>query len=386
MTARVIGNDKGSALLIALALMTMLTVVVIVALDRTTTDIDLSYNRLHGEQAFYIAEAGAKRACAELGCDPLWRNGFNDVAFNAGEYTVTVIDSSIQEGLDDTVIVTSTSNRDQAAAAIEVFLIPVTFHPFQFALFGDSSVDMRNSALTDSYRSDSGSYASTRIFDKGDVGSNGEIVVHNSADIGGDVATSEEGALSLNFAATIAGDTTSKAPRREILPVPDEEFDLAEAVNDNATGISGTYSYNPATDAFVSTGTVTFQTGTYFFSSLILKNSASLEIAAGAEVVIYVTGDIELKNSSEVNDGGSPMDLQFYSQGDIVLKNSGDIYATFYSPEGFGDLRNSGDFYGSIVTRDVLVHNSAGFHYDRRLGDVEWPDISGMMVVAWREL
>jgi len=373
-------------MLIALAIMAMLTVVAITALDRTTTDIDLSYNRLHAEQAFYIAEAGAKRACAELGSDLEWRDGFESVSFSGGAYTVSVRDSSIQAGLEDTVIVTSRSTRDRAASGIEVHLIPVEFHPFAYALFGDSSVDMRNSALTDSYNSDSGTYATTRLFEEGDVGSNGYIVVHNSADLGGDVSTSEEGALSINIGATIAGDTTSKAPRQVIAPVPDELFDLAEAANDNSTGISGTYTYNPLTFEFESTGTVTFQAGTYFFSSLILKNSASLEVASGAEVVIYVTGDIELKNSSEVNDGGSPIDLQFYSRGDIVLKNSGDIFATFYSPEGFGDLRNSGDFYGSIVTRDILVHNSAGFHYDRCLSDIEWPGISGMMVVAWREL
>ena len=103
-------------------------------------------------------------------------------------------------------------------------------------------------------------------------------------------------------------------------------------------------------------------------------------------MTIYVTGDIELKNSSEVNDGGVPGDLQFYSQGDIVLKNSGDIYATFYSPDGFGDLRNSGDFYGSIVAQDILVHNSAGFHYDRQLQDIIRTGDGTLVVVAWRKL
>ncbi len=383
---KALANERGSALLIALAVMALLTIAAITALDRSTTDIDMSYNQLHDDQAFYIAEAGINRACAELGNDLSWRAGFNDVAFSGGQYTVTLDDSATNAALADTVIVTSMAEQNEASSGIEVYLVPIIFRPFQYAMFGDSSVDLRNSALTDSYNSDSGTYAGTVTFNEGDVGSNGEIVVHNSADLGGDVSTSEEGALSINPAATVAGDTTSTAPAQDIPLIPDEVFTLAEATNDNATGISGSYTYNPSTHSFLSSGTVIFQTGTYFFSELTLKNTASLELAPGAEVIIYVTGDIELKNSTEVNDGGSPMDLQFYSQGDIVLKNSGDIYATFYSPEGFGDLRNSGDFYGSIVAQDILVHNSAGFHYDRRLSEIEWPTISGMMVVAWREL
>jgi hypothetical protein len=383
---KALANERGSALLIALAVMALLTIAAITALDRSTTDIDMSYNQLHDDQAFYIAEAGVNRACAALSNDLSWRDGFADVAFSGGLYSVSLVDSAIDAALADTVIVTSMAEQNNATAGIEVYLVPVIFRPFQYAMFGDSSVDMRNSALTDSYNSDSGTYASTVLFDQGDVGSNGDIVLHNSADIGGDIATSEEGALSIHPGSTVAGDTTSLAPTQEIPPIPDEVFTAAEATNDNATGISGSYTYNPSTHSFLSSGTVIFQTGTYFFSDLTLKNTASLELAPGAEVIIYVTGDIELKNSTQVNDGGNPMDLQFYSQGDIVLKNSGDIFATFYSPEGFGDLRNSGDFYGSIVAQDILVHNSAGFHYDRLLSDIEWPSISGMMVVAWREI
>lgn len=383
---RFIRNNKGSALLIALALMAMLTLAAITALDKSATDMDMSYNRLHDDQAFYIAEAGAWRACAALDENPDWRDGFTTVPFNDGIYAVSVIDSTDNAALADTVIVNSQSVRDGAKATVEVTLVPAEYHPFLYALFGDSSVDMRNSALTDSYNSDSGTYAQTVLFEEGDVGSNGDIFIHNSSDLGGDVATSKEGSLSVHPGSTIAGDTTSRASRQEVPPVPDEVFAQAESSNNNATGISGTFTYNPTTYEFSSTGTVTLESGVYYFSSIILKNNASLEVAPGAEVTIYVTGDIELKNSSQVNVDGSPASLQFYSQGDIVLKNSGDIYATFYSPEGFGDLRNSGDFYGSIVAEDVLVHNSAGFHYDRRLSDIVNPGSRGMKVVAWREL
>ena len=119
---------------------------------------------------------------------------------------------------------------------------------------------------------------------------------------------------------------------------------------------------------------------------MVLLNSGYIGLAPGAEVEIYLEGDLEAKNSSAINDGGQPSSLQIFSSGDLVLKNSGDIYAAFYSPNGDADLRNSGDFYGSIMSNTSIVHNSAGFHFDRDLlnSDREW--IVGMQMIAWREL
>ena len=66
-------NQKGSAILIVIALIGMLTGVGIMSVDRATTDIDLAYNQLQSDRAFYIAEAGLQRAIAELRNDDSWR-------------------------------------------------------------------------------------------------------------------------------------------------------------------------------------------------------------------------------------------------------------------------------------------------------------------------
>ena len=115
-------------------------------------------------------------------------------------------------------------------------------------------------------------------------------------------------------------------------------------------------------------------------------NSASMTLAPGAKVTIYITGDVEIKNSGGVNVGGIPGDLLFYSQGDIILKNSGDLYGVFYAPDGSADLRNSADFYGAIVANDMIGHNSSKFHYDRNLGKRYKRRTGDVEVIAWREL
>jgi len=381
-----IKSNRGSALLITLCLMGMLSLVALAALKNSNTDMELSFNNENSERAFYIADAGAKRAVYEIKTDSSWRTGYNNIGFSGGTYTVQVDDSSTNAALDDSIVITSTGEILNANSKVEITLAPEVINPFEFGFFADNSVDIRNSMETDSYNSDSGSYFLTKTDTDGDIGSNGSITVKNGATVAGDVSTSLSGGLNITNPADVLGDTTSSAPAQNLDIIPASEYTWAEGASIASTGISGSYTYDPTTYAFESSGNVQLSDGVYYFSSIILKNSASLTIAPGAEVTIYVTGDVELKNSAEVNPGGVPGDLMIFSHGDFVLKNSGDIYACFFSPDGTADLRNSGDFYGAIVAEDIIAHNSSKFHYDRTLADYEKGKTSELFMVGWREV
>lgn len=380
-----IRNQNGSALLICLMLLGLLGLLAMSVADQTHTDIEMSFNQVHEDQAFYLAEAGLSRAIGELNDSVEWRDGFDREVMGDGFFTVIVTDSATDSTLDDTIMVLSTGGVQSAKSSIEALIGPEYYQPFRSAMFGKSLVDMRNSFTTDSYRSDSGSYAATWNDMDGDVGSNGIVDADNGTVVGGSVSTSLTDGLDINAGATINGTSTDEAPENPLVEIPQAEFDWAALNNDNLTGISGTYTYNTSTDAFKADDTVTFTSGVYYFSSITLTNTASIILAPGAEVVFYVTGDIELKNSSELNPTGDPNDLMIFSQGDFVLKNSGDMHVLFYNPNGDADLRNSGDFYGSIVADNIYAHNSAGFHYDRTLSDIEWDDIVGYDLLAWKE-
>lgn len=379
-------NERGSALLVTLALLAMVFLLGTIAIQNSVNETDLSFNQLHDDQSYYVAQAGARRAFCELCNDPTWTTGFNEISFEDGHYTVVVLDSTADTTLFDTVILRSTGESDGAHSTIEFWVTPGTYHPFEYAMFGESLVDVRNSFVTDSYNSDSGTYAATSDTQEGDIGSNGTVTVANGAFIGGDVSSSTLGGTSVNLGATVTGTISDTAPEQEVPDVPQDQFDWAEVNSDALTGISGSYTYDPVTKSLLSGGNVELSDGVYYFSSITLKNTASLTIAPGASVTVYVTGDIELKNSSEVNASGDPSNLVIYSQGDFVLKNSGDISAVFYSPDGIADLRNSGEFYGSVVADTIICHNSANFHYDRNLGNIELEDVGDMTVVAYREI
>ncbi|MDF1544033.1 MAG: pilus assembly PilX N-terminal domain-containing protein [bacterium] len=382
----IISNDKGVALLIAMAIMSMLTAVVMVSLDRSTTESEMSFNRMHDEQAFYVAEAGLKYGLVQLNSNADWRAGVSNFPIGEGEFTISLVDSTVDPALDDTIIISSIGWVETARAHVRLAVVPGVFNPFAFAMFGDDRVDIRSKMKTDSYNSDSGSYAATRDTLWGNLGSNNIIDINNNAEIGGDVLNSNVGGNYIHVGATVFGTVTDIASEQSLPLIAQSEFDWAEANNNNSVGISGSYSYNPISHDFQTTGAVQLSSGVYYFSSMILKNSASLTLSPGADVILYVTGDIELKNSAELNLGGKPSSLLVYSQGDFVLKNSGNISAVFYNPAGAADLRNSGGFYGAIVANTIVSHNSAYFHYDRSLAEFELSGGADFEKAGWQEI
>ncbi len=382
-------NNRGGALIITLALMAMLTVVAIMALNRSTTDVELSYNQLHDEKAFYTAEAGIERARAILEDDRAWDSGFANEILGSGSYTVTVINSITVPALDDTILVRATGTYDGAETSVEAWLAPEMKHPFEFALFGDDHIAMANSACTDSYNSDSGSYGATLAHDGASVGSNGTLTLENIASIGGDAISAIADGITIDNMANVRGDTITGVDPQEIDIIPDEEYVWAEANSIASTGISGTYTYDP-TDYSLDIGAnddVVLASGVYYFSDIILAQNGTISLEPGAEVIIYMTGDLVLENSSSVNLDGTPAQLIIYSSGDLLsLGQSTDLTAAFYGPDAAFTLENYTDFFGAVVANTIDFKNNVCFHYDRYLSELEKGETGSLLVVAWREI
>jgi len=380
-----INNQKGSAILIALSLIIMLTMIGMFAVNRSNTDVDLAFNKVHSDESFYIAEAGAKRAVYELKQDYRWRTGFDSVSFSGGRYSVAVLDSNIDPALYDTMIVLSDGWTSNALANIEITLWKKPFNPFLYAMFGEDTLAIKNGFNTDSYNSDSG-YAASRLDSAGSAGSNGIIQVDLGAHVGGDVLTSMTGGADVHPAATVTGTIADDVPKVEIPPVPDAEFDWAKANNAAPGGLSGSYTYDMATGALSTNGELILDDGIYYFSSIDMKTKASITVKPGAKVQIYVSDFAYFKNDGDVNPGGNPSDFLLISQGPVYLMNGGSMSATVYAPESVVDMKNSGDFFGSVVGKEVKCSNSALFHYDRALSKFKKDEWLTADVVGWREL
>lgn len=386
---RISKDDRGGALLITLLVMMMLTVLAIMAVNTADTDIQLSYNVVNSDKAFYIAEAGLHRAILELNNDNGWRLGFLGVGFEHGQYTVAVIDSSTTGGLGDTVVVRSTGVVEGGAANVEAWVVPVYRKPFEYGLFGDSKVTMDNNTCTDSYNSDSGSYAGTREDLGGDVGSNGTVALDNIADIGGDVSSATEGGITISHTAEVHGDTASNVSPQVLDAIPAAEMAWAESVSNAPAGFSGSgYSYNAATKALEVTNhnDVILASGVYYFSSIRLQNHSQLKVAPGATVQIYMTDSLVMEEATQLNPTESPASLQIFSTGGMYsMENDTEIWAAFYGPQADVVLMNSVEIYGSLVAGSISMINIACLHYDRSLKDINYGLTGEMEMVAWRQ-
>ena len=400
---KVMASQKGTAILIVLALIAMLTSVAIMSVNRSTTDIDLSFNSLNEDKAFYVAEAGLQRALAELSKDGTWRTGYYKQVLDGGYYNISFVDSLTDSTLIDTIIISAKGYFDESISNLEAWVVPEYYNPFQYAAYGDDSMMFDNNVCTDSYNSDSGSYDSTVLLEGGNIGSNGEIELTNSALVNGNAQTSDTGNINIVWPSEINGDTTSTAPVSDISGLlTDADFTWAQTVNNAPAGFSGDYSYNPVTDQLFlkKSDTMVLASGVYYFSKIELRNGANIQLAPGAEVTIYMTGDITLAQSSSMNVWrtrdpitgektthiGNPKDLVVYSKGsEFMLGNQTTFAGAFFSETADIHLLQNVDAYGSFVGKSATVANGSCVHFDRDLLKYTTKKVKAMHLIAWKQ-
>jgi len=155
------------------------------------------------------------------------------------------------------------------------------------------------------------------------------------------------------------------------------------------------------------------------YGNIILTKSATVGVLeiSGGDVVLYITGDIELGQSCEIvvkdnssltiyidgnihcrtnssinneNPPEDPMKFQLYGTGEI--QQSFDIKAkstwsgVIYAPNADIVLYANGDFYGSVVADNFELKAGGNYHYDEALREVEVDDEGVRFVVKrWHE-
>lgn len=376
-------NESGAAMFVALAIMIMISLLGMSAVQMSTTDMSITENFQQDARSFYLAEGGIEHAYGILRDTSTWRTGLSDQSAGGGEYDVFVRDVATDPALGDTVVFVSVATRSIAKTSIEVKFAPT--RPFRWAAFADDHMDLNGGTYTDSYDSDSGSYAATMLPTGGDVGSNGYVDISGDAEINGDAGTASAGDLSIGGSAYVGGDTTTTAPMQVFDPVSQDDVDYAEANNTAPGGLSGTFNFNAGNKSLrVNPGnTLTMMGGIYYFSSMDL--SGDIVIPAGETVRLYIDGDIQLQSQAKVNIAGKPNQLQIYSRGSQIRINGGaELRSVVYAPDTEIRLTGGGDLYGAYVGNVATDNGGSNFHYDRSLDEFEL--MKHYSKVAWREL
>jgi hypothetical protein len=264
---------------------------------------------------------------------------------------------------------------------------------FDHAILTKQSLTLKSGTTVDGYNS-------LHPFDKDikvDIGSqsaaDSSMILNNGTTVNGDVfvAGNLDSAIK-DLGTTVTGDKSVSAPE----PLP--RVTAPELSDKGAISATGQTVTLTPTDS-----------GTYSAIDLqlletkvkgVTTTAPAVLVVEGGDVVLHVTGDIQLGNSCEivVTDNST---LTIYSDGNIHCRNGSginteappeeaatlQIYATgqgaqyfdikakskftgiIYAPDADVDLYANGDAYGSIVARDFEYKAGGNFYYDEALRD-----------------
>lgn len=317
--------------------------------------------------------------------------------------------------------VTSRGDIDAARDAqveLTANLERLTQATFTYAAFGVdascSSVNLSGGAVTDSFDSSLGTYASTATASGGDVGSNGNIRLDGSStDVNGTVASpiSTTGscasgavtALSTTGGATYSSTTTLPAPvsfstPSAPSPLPGTGTYSTTSMNECGAGANaipagctpappGVASLAPLSGSTPTYANITINgtvmhlsAGTYIFNSLTLSGGAQLVIDSGPVIVKLAGQSLSGANPKVLDMAGGAVitnalnsadDLQIVYAGtaNVEMNGGAQSYGVVYAPNANIVMHGNSDWFGSLIGKTVDGSGGIKIHYDRSLRD-----------------
>jgi type IV pilus assembly PilX-like protein len=405
-------NNQGVALITALMLLAVLTLLGTTAMVSSLTEMHIGGNYKTSVQAFYDAEAGVHYALARL--PSAIADGTLSFRGTAATETYTVtapsgfsfnpITTFSRVGTTRNYRFQATGHTGTASGTLEVVFRRDSFFPY--GVFGETRVDFFPSGGVYSYDSrTTPNPTPANSTHNADVASNGVFNANANPYIDGDVAMGNNGAgtqgtLTYSGTPTITGQTGRHVDRIN-----------ADPLGANGGGLAATITtvHNTNNNAFVGiTGnainlnsgqSLTLTAGDYYLESVILNAGATLNIdTSSGDVNIYLTGGLEAQLGSSVNfvnPTGQPPSFSLYSNSNqpISFKHAGTMKGTIYAPFAKVEMKNivlpsiAPVAYGLVwaKTVDMIVDFGGGqFYYDLALRDKFLS--TDVAVVSWKDI
>ena len=367
-------HQRGSAVLLTLGVVVVLTTLGSSLLLRSLNENQLGRRSAARQRAFFLAEAAADHAISNLRANE--RGDIQTTPLLTGTYWAEIAPAG---GLRYLITAHGSSGGEQWD--VEVVVQQEGRSLFQLPLLGAESVKLKKNGLTDSYDSRLGPYDPETAGQRGDVGTNatGEdsIVLQQGSSINGQVivgpgiadpseAVSTDGSVVITGAPPIV----SAAQAVDLPPV-------------DTTGLScdqDLYLPKEATFTFTESGSP------YCYNEI--KAEKDSVIAVSGDVVVYANR-VDFDKHLQVNAGGSPTQLilQIASDDDVDIDKDGSFVGAIYAPRSRVRLKKETDFYGAIAAERVEIDKKSQFHYDEALGDSDDGPIGSyeVSVLSWRE-
>jgi len=268
---------------------------------------------------------------------------------------------------------------------------------FDMAIFAKDEIKFKEGTLVDWYNYDD----DDKILQ---IGTNstkpGSIDIKNGVTIKGDVVVGVDAdpdlVVKMHTGATVTGDIyalTEKIPLPQVtVPIWFAFMPSKGDIKSSTTlTTSGKYSKIDLgnNEKLIIDGPVKI----YVTGDVELGNSAEIQIVGtnpNASLTLYLGGQFEGKNGSNINNEFKIAErLKVYglnSCDKIDFKNGSKFYGVIYAPNAHVEFDNSADAYGAVVSEEFEQKNSAIFNYDASLRNVTVNDDMVRFVVKnWKD-
>lgn len=407
-------NPDGAILVSGLMVMAALMILGIAAMNMTTIEHRIGGNHKVATQAFYAAEAGAKRVVAKLirstdeflakpdakalglaSAKPVAANFTNNFLYWVSDLRYDASNPPSWVEIEASGSVLGTKGLAQVQVRVEFDTVS---YLFDRGIFADQSVSIGGTGDVDSYNSCEGPYDPDNPGSNASVGTNstGEdsITLQPQAVINGDAYIGPYGDPDNDISGGyVTGSTFALEDSKSLYPITDpgggDAYTLPLSVDDlNLTIKAGTFRLSDLTmdggDTIHISGDVTLIVD----GPIKLGGKSQLIIDKGSSLKMYMNSTADLGGNSIVNLTNQPKKNLLFGTDtatDIFVHGTPQFHGAIYAPTVDVTGVGTSDFFGGIVAKNIQTTGTAGIHQDECLGIGSGGGVRNLFEIAfWR--
>jgi len=275
---------------------------------------------------------------------------------------------------------------------------------FEHAILTQENLVLKPDTLVDGYNSKDPFDTDIKVDIATQSTAEASIVLNSSVTVEGDVIVGVGGDpdTAIKDLGATTGDQlsgTAKEPLPPITPpaLPDTGLDITATGETVTIGPADSGQYgNIMLTKGDTVGVLEISGGDvvlYITGDIDLGQSCELVIKDNSSLTLYIDGNIHSRNDTAINNETPPEDpknFQLYGTSETTqyfdIKAKSTWSGVIYAPNADIDLYAKGDFYGSVVADNFELKAGGNYHYDEALREVEVEDEGVRFVVErWYE-
>jgi hypothetical protein len=267
---------------------------------------------------------------------------------------------------------------------------------FREGLFSVGDIILKNGTTVDWYNNSDGEIPNVICTNSNTTGA---IDLKGGVTVNGDIAIGPDGnpdnVISGMAESTITGDVYAMAEKRELTYVKPPAY-LVSALSGGelkeSCTITSSGKYQRINLSGGHTITINGSVELYITGDVILKNSAQLQITIGSSLTMYVAGNVTMDNGGMINNlTKDPTKLKVYGLEGcqvVLFRTASVFYGALYTPNADVQFDNSVEVYGAIVANRIEQKQGANVHYDAALLEPENLDKKNteLLIGRWSDM